>query len=47
MQLVRLYVLSDLHLERQRFNPFPVDADVVVLAGDIAVGTDGVEWARH
>jgi 3',5'-cyclic AMP phosphodiesterase CpdA len=47
MHVVRLYVLSDLHLERQRFTPLPVDADVVVLAGDIAVGTDGVEWARH
>ncbi|MGZ4304249.1 MAG: metallophosphoesterase [Solirubrobacteraceae bacterium] len=44
---MRLYVLSDLHLERERFTPVPVDADVVVLAGDIAVGTDGVQWARE
>jgi predicted phosphodiesterase len=44
---VRLYILSDLHLERQSFTPLPVDADIIVLAGDIAVGTDGVEWARR
>jgi predicted phosphohydrolase len=44
---VRLYVLSDLHLERQPFTPPPVDADVVVLAGDISVGIRGVEWARE
>jgi 3',5'-cyclic AMP phosphodiesterase CpdA len=44
---VRLYVLSDLHLEREGFAPPPVDADVVVLAGDISVGTRGVQWARE
>ena len=47
MRVVRLYVLSDLHLERQEFTPPAVDADVVVLAGDISVGTRGVEWARE
>jgi predicted phosphodiesterase len=47
MRGVRLYVLSDLHLERQPFTPPPVQADVVVLAGDISVGTSGVEWARE
>lgn len=46
MPVVRLYVLSDLHLERQPFTPPPVQADVVVLAGDISIGTSGVEWAR-
>ena len=45
--VVRLYVLSDLHLERQGFTPPPVQADVVVLAGDISVGTRGIEWARE
>jgi predicted phosphodiesterase len=44
---VRLHVLSDLHLERSPFSPPAVDADVVVLAGDIARGIDGVEWARE
>jgi predicted phosphodiesterase len=43
---LRLYVLSDLHLERTQFTPLGPDADVVVLAGDIARGTSGVEWAR-
>lgn len=47
MRGVRLYVLSDLHLERQPFTPPPVQADVVVLAGDISIGTRGVEWARE
>ena len=44
---VRLHVLSDLHLERAPFAPQGVDADAVVLAGDIATGTRGVEWARE
>jgi 3',5'-cyclic AMP phosphodiesterase CpdA len=44
---MRLYVLSDLHLERRPFTPAGADADVVVLAGDIARGTRGVEWARR
>jgi predicted phosphodiesterase len=52
---VRLHVLSDLHLERgappahlARGAPAPgaAQADVLVLAGDIANGTAGVQWAR-
>jgi predicted phosphodiesterase len=43
---VRIHVLSDLHLERQAFSSPDVDADLVILAGDIATGTGGVEWAR-
>jgi predicted phosphodiesterase len=44
---VRVHVLSDLHLERGDRDVTPGDdADVVVLAGDIALGTDGVRWAR-
>jgi predicted phosphodiesterase len=44
---VRLHVLSDLHLE---FGPVPlpdVDADAVVLAGDISVGLRGIDWASR
>ncbi len=41
-----MHVLSDLHLERGPSIPNAVDADVVVLAGDIDRGTRGVEWAR-
>jgi predicted phosphodiesterase len=45
---VRLRVLSDLHLERGDTDGLAVgDADVIVLAGDIAVGTDGIAWARR
>lgn len=43
---MKLHVLSDLHLEREAFAAPPADADVVVLAGDVARGTRGVEWAR-
>jgi Icc-related predicted phosphoesterase len=42
---VRLHVLSDLHLEHAPFAPTPVDADVIVLGGDVAPGVAGVEWA--
>jgi Icc-related predicted phosphoesterase len=44
---VRLHVLSDLHLEHAPFQVPEVDADVVVLAGDVAPGTAGVEWMRR
>ena len=45
---MRLHVLSDLHLEHSSFTIPDTDADVVVLAGDIAPGTAGIEWAhRH
>jgi UDP-2,3-diacylglucosamine pyrophosphatase LpxH len=43
---VRIHVLSDLHLERRPQVPEAVDADLVILAGDVARGTAGVEWAR-
>ena len=50
IQLVRLHVLSDLHLERRPSMPPDVgvdlDVDAVVLAGDVGGGTRGVEWAR-
>jgi predicted phosphohydrolase len=41
---MRLYVLSDLHLEFGRFDPPKLDYDVVALAGDIHVGLRGLEW---
>jgi predicted phosphodiesterase len=46
LPIVRLHVLSDLHLEFDPFTPPPVEADVIVLAGDVHVGQDGVTWAR-
>ena len=44
---MRIRVLSDLHLEFADWRPPKVEADVVVLAGDIHVGAKGVEWARR
>jgi hypothetical protein len=40
-------VLSDLHLEQEPFVPPGVAADVVVLAGDVARGTGGMDWLRR
>lgn len=44
---LRLRVLSDLHLEVEPFDPPKVDADLVVLAGDIHNGAAGIEWAAR
>ena len=44
---VRLHILSDLHIEFAPFEPTAVDADLVVLAGDIHVGTTALQWARN
>jgi predicted phosphodiesterase len=46
---MKLHVLSDLHTEFCGFR-FDADAvraaDVIVLAGDISVGTEGIAWVR-
>ena len=42
---MRLHILSDLHTEFADFHPPEIDTDIVVLAGDIGVGTGGIEWA--
>ena len=44
---MRLHVLSDLHLEFAPFTPAAVDADVVVLAGDLHPGVRGLRWAAE
>lgn len=45
---VRLLILSDLHLEFATFRLPDADLyDIVVLAGDIAVGVQAVHWARR
>jgi predicted phosphodiesterase len=46
-RFVKLHILSDLHLEVSDFKPPHTDADVVILAGDIANGHDGIDWARQ
>ncbi len=43
---MRLHILSDLHLEFAAMKPPEVDADAVVLAGDIHVGREGRHWAE-
>jgi len=44
---MRLYVISDLHLEFGDFEVPEVQADVIVVAGDLHVGTRGLEWAAR
>jgi predicted phosphodiesterase len=45
---MKIHFLSDLHIEfgkmRKDYQP-PAEADVVVLAGDIGVGLQGIDWA--
>jgi len=43
---MKLHILNDLHIEFAEFEPPVVDADVIVLAGDIGVGVDGLRWAE-
>lgn len=43
---MKIHVLSDLHLEFADYHLRIKDADVIVLAGDISVGTRGFEWAK-
>jgi predicted phosphodiesterase len=47
---MKIRLLSDLHLEHSHlhppFVPAPVQADVVVLAGDIDNGTRAIDWAE-
>ena len=42
---MRILLMSDLHLEFHALERPAVDVDVVVLAGDIHVGSAGLEWA--
>jgi Icc-related predicted phosphoesterase len=44
---MQLNVISDIHIEFKDFVPTVTAADIVVLAGDIGVGTSGVEWAAE
>ena len=43
---MRIHLLSDLHLEFAPFDLPAVDADVVVLAGDVHTGRNGLKWIR-
>lgn len=43
---MKLHTLNDLHIEFEDFDPPATDADVVILAGDIGVGLEGLRWAE-
>jgi predicted phosphodiesterase len=47
MPITRFRVFSDLHLEFAGWTPPKAAAEAILLAGDIAVGTHGLEWARR
>src|SRR3974390_3370887 len=42
---MRLHILSDLHLEFEPFTAPAVEADAVILAGDVSTGRNGLKWA--
>ena len=44
---MRLHVMSDLHLECASFEVPETDSDIVILAGDIGIGIEGVLWAQR
>ena len=44
---MKLHVLSDVHVEFGDFDPPQTDADVVILAGDVHLGDQGVTWAAE
>jgi Icc-related predicted phosphoesterase len=41
---MKVLVLSDIHLERWKYSHSIPECDVVVLAGDVAPGLDGIDW---
>jgi len=43
---MKLHILNDLHIEFEDFVPPATAADVVILAGDIGVGVEGLRWAE-
>jgi predicted phosphodiesterase len=44
---LRIHVLSDIHIEFEDYAPVELDADIVVLAGDVGVKENGVLWANN
>lgn len=43
---MKIQLLSDLHLEFKALTLSDSEADAIVLAGDIDIGTKGLDWAR-
>jgi predicted phosphodiesterase len=44
---MKIRVMSDLHIEFFSFEPEAVQADVIVLAGNILTEHYGLDWARR
>lgn len=44
---MKVKIYSDLHIEFAPFEPGPVEADLVILAGDIHTKARGVQWAYN
>jgi predicted phosphodiesterase len=44
---MKLQIYSDLHAEFAPLEPASIDADVVILAGDIDIKSRGVKWANE
>ena len=42
--MIRLAILSDLHVEKGDYQPPALDCDLIILAGDEGWGLDGVRW---
>lgn len=43
---MKIHILNDLHIEFAEFTPPATNADIVILAGDIGVGLEGLHWAK-
>lgn len=44
---MKLHILSDLHMELFPYHIQVLDADCIILAGDIAEGLNGLQWATN
>lgn len=45
--IMKIQLLNDLHIEFSGFDIPATDVDVIVLAGDIGVGFNGLEWIEQ
>jgi len=44
---MRLHILSDLHIDNQSFTLPEVDADVIVIAGDVGAAPSVIQWLKN
>ena len=45
--IMKIHIISDLHLEFASYDVHALEADIIILAGDIGVGMKGLEWAAQ